>query len=260
MEGARGRGGEFFGAKKPDPPSRPLAPSPPLVSPGILYVVSTPIGDPDDLSPRALRILRDVDRIVAEDTRVTRLLLIRHAIETPLEAYRQNQRETRLPVLLERLRAGERVALVSDAGTPVLSDPGGDLVAGAVAAGVPVSPVPGPSAALAALVASGFSAARFVFEGFPPRDVSARSAFFVALAAETRTLLLYESPRRLRATLRVLRDTMGERRVVVARELTKLEESFVRGTAGEVVAHFERHTPVGECVVVVEGAGATSRT
>jgi len=222
---------------------------------GTLYIVSTPIGHPDDLSPRALQTLRDATVILAEDTRVTRRLLEQHGIETPLEAYRQNRRAARLPALVERLRAGERIALVSDAGTPVLSDPGGDLVARAVAAGVRVVPVPGASAALAALVASGLPATRFAFDGFPPRGESERRAFFASLRDERRTLLLYESPRRLRATLRALRDTLGERRVVVARELTRPGEEFVRGTASEVLAHFMARTPDGECVLVVEGAG-----
>jgi 16S rRNA (cytidine1402-2'-O)-methyltransferase len=220
---------------------------------GTLYVVSTPIGHPDDISLRALQVLGEVDTIVAEDTRVTRRLLDRHGIGTPLEAYRQNRRATRLPLLVERLLAGERIALVSDAGTPVMSDPGGDLVARAVAAGVSIVPVPGPAAVLAALVASGLPAARFVFDGFPPRTDAERHDFFAALRAETRTLVFYESPRRLRATLRALRDTLGERRVVVARDLTKPGEAFLRGAASEVLAQLQARAPVGESVLVVEG-------
>ena len=138
----------------------------------------------------------------------------------------------------------------------MLSDPGGDLVALAVTAGVPVVPVPGPSAALAALVASGLPSARYAFDGFPPRAERERRAFFTSLREEPRTVLLYELPRRLRATLRALRDTLGERRVVVARELTKPGEEFVRGTASEVMGHFAARTPAGECVLVIEGAGA----
>jgi 16S rRNA (cytidine1402-2'-O)-methyltransferase len=195
-----------------------------------------------------------VDVIVAEDTRVTRRLLDRQGIGTPLEPYRQNRRAERVPELIGRLSSGERIALVSDAGTPAVSDPGADLVARAVGAGVRVVPVPGPAAALAALVASGLPAARFAFDGFPPRPEAERRTFFAALRDEPRTLLLYESPRRLRATLRAIRDLLGERRVVVAQDLTRVEERFVRGAASEVLAHFSARAPSGECVIVVEGA------
>jgi 16S rRNA (cytidine1402-2'-O)-methyltransferase len=198
-------------------------------------------------------VLRAVDRIAAEDTRVTRRLLERHGIHTPLWAYRQNRRESQ-DALLEQLLQGQSVALVSDAGMPGISDPGAGLIARAVAAGVRVTPIPGATAAIAALAAAGLPTERFAFDGFPPRDTASRRAFFASLVDEPRTILLYESPRRLRETLRSLCEALGERRVVVARELTKPGEEFVRGSASEVLEHFTGGSPSGECVLLVAGA------
>jgi 16S rRNA (cytidine1402-2'-O)-methyltransferase len=234
-------------------PPHPLTSSSP---PGTLYVVATPIGNPEDLTLRALRVLREVDLIAAEDTRVSGPLLRRYGIQTPLTSYQQHSRGAKAAALVEELRQGRRIALISDAGMPGISDPGAELIALAVAAGVPVTPVPGATAAIAALAASGLPAARFVFEGFPPRPAAERRAFFEALRDEPRTVILYESPRRLVTTLRSLRDVLGERRVVVAREVTKESEEFVRGTASEALARFTATRPAGECVVILEGARA----
>jgi 16S rRNA (cytidine1402-2'-O)-methyltransferase len=222
--------------------------------PGRLFVVSTPIGNLGDISERALTVLRSVDRIAAEDTRVTGKLLSRFGIETPMQPYHGHSDNRREEQLLDRLAMGERIALVSDAGTPCVSDPGGVLVAKAVERGIPVEPIPGASAILAALVASGIDPTRFVFEGFLPRTNDRRDRL-KGLASEARTSVLYESPVRLVSTLRDLAQVCGDgRRCAVGRELTKLHEEFVRGTLADVVAHFTVAPPRGECVVVLEGA------
>jgi 16S rRNA (cytidine1402-2'-O)-methyltransferase len=223
--------------------------------PGTLYVVATPIGNPEDITLRALRVLREVDLIAAEDTRVTALLLAQLGIETPLTPYQQHSGGRKAEALLQELEAGRDVALVSDAGMPGISDPGHELIGLAVAAGAPVVPVPGATALIAALAGCGLPTFRFTFESFPPREPAARAAFFHALRESPHTLVFYESPRRLRATLHDLLSFLGDRRAVVARELTKPDEEFVRGSLSELAAHFEARAPVGQCVLVVEGAG-----
>ncbi|MBI5646849.1 MAG: 16S rRNA (cytidine(1402)-2'-O)-methyltransferase [Ignavibacteriae bacterium] len=221
--------------------------------PGVLYVVSTPIGNLRDITLRALDVLRGVDLIAAEDTRTTRGLLRHYEIETDcISCYSGNERG-RIPQLLARLESGASIAAVSDAGTPGLSDPAALLVSAAVAQGIPVVPIPGASAALAALVSSGMQIDRFHFEGFLPQK-KRRRARIAALADETRTVILYESVHRLIKTLRELREALGERRVSVSRELTKRFEETVRGTLGSVLQHFETHPPRGEFVIVLEGA------
>jgi 16S rRNA (cytidine1402-2'-O)-methyltransferase len=217
--------------------------------------VGTPIGNLEDITLRALRVLREVDLIAAEDTRVTRKLLSHFDIHTPSTSYHQHSGGEKARALVGELRAGKSVALVSDAGMPGISDPGWELIRAAVEAGVEVVPIPGPTAAISALAVAGLPTARFAFDAFPPRAAGERRAFFAALRAEPRTLVLYESPRRLVATLKSIQETLGERRVAVARELTKVFEEVVRGTVGEVVAHYAAHKPVGECVIVLEGAG-----
>jgi 16S rRNA (cytidine1402-2'-O)-methyltransferase len=257
-DGATGREKGLFPSDRSPRRADSLSPAPPgtLTSPpGTLYVVATPIGDPEDITLRALRILREVDLIAAEDTRVSRPFLLRYGIRTPLTSYQQHSRGAKAQALVDELRRGRRIALVCDAGMPGISDPGSELIALALAAGVPVTPVPGATAAMAALAASGLPTARFVFEGFPPRAAVERRAFFEALRDEPRTVLLYESPRRLVATLNSVRDVLGERQVVVARELTKAAEEFVRGRVSEVVARFTTTAPAGECVLLLEGAG-----
>lgn len=224
-------------------------------APGVLYLVATPIGNLEDITARALRILREVSLIAAEDTRVTRKLLAHFDIHTPLTSYHAHTEAGKADHLLHRLREGESVALVSDAGTPCISDPGAELVSAAIDAGIRVEPIPGPASPIAALIASGLPAARFTFEGFLPRTNDRRDRL-VTLAREPYTLILFESSPRLVDTLEDLRKHCGTtRRVVVARELTKKFEEFIRGTLPEVIAHYKATPPKGECVLVLEGAG-----
>ncbi len=229
------------------------------MSAGVLYLVATPIGNLEDITARALRILREVDIIAAEDTRVTRKLLAHFDIHTPLTSYHAHTSEAKADSLLQRLLNGDKIAVVSDAGTPCLSDPGAELVAAAVEAGVRVEPLPGPSALLAGLVASGLPTGRFVFEGFLPRTKPDRKERLEAASRETRTVVFYEAPPRLLELLDELAKYTGsDRRVVVARELTKKFEEFQRGTISEVAAHFRETAPRGECVVLMEGASSPS--
>ena len=231
------------------PQNRTTAPAP-----GVLSVVATPLGNLEDITARALRVLRECDLIAAEDTRVTRKLLAHFDIHTRLVSYHSHSSGTKTDALLAALAAGQWVALVSDAGTPGISDPGVELIAAAIAAGVRVEPVPGPSAIIAAVVASGLPTARFVFEGFLPRNRSAYRERVAAVAREPRTVVLYEAPTRLVETLGDLAQAAGsDRRVAVGREITKKFEEFRRGTLDEVAAHFRAHPARGECVVVLEG-------
>ena len=223
---------------------------------GALVLVATPIGNLGDLSPRAVAALDQADLIACEDTRHTRNLLNHAGVagRRLLSVHGHNE-AARTAALVERMLGGERIALVSDAGTPGISDPGQRLVSAAVAAGLPVEVVPGPSAVIAALVVSGLPTARFCFEGFLPRKGSARTRAVAGLAGEERTAVLYEAPHRLVDTLRDLAATCGPaRRVVLARELTKRFEEVWRGTLPEAVAHAEAVEPRGEYVVVLEGA------
>jgi 16S rRNA (cytidine1402-2'-O)-methyltransferase len=222
---------------------------------GIVYVVATPIGNLEDLSARAIRVLREVELIACEDTRHTALLCQRFEIPTPRVSLHGHNEARRVPELLERLARGAHIALVSDAGTPLVSDPGERLVRAALDAGAAVVPVPGPSALLAALVASGFSARPFAFAGFLPRRGAERARELAALAAFPGTLVLYEAPNRATATLADLRAALGPRRVALARELTKRHETITRGLLGEV----ELDDPRGELVIVVEGPGPAAQ-
>jgi len=220
---------------------------------GTLSVVATPIGNLEDVTLRALRVLREADLLLAEDTRRTRVLLDRHGIEARPRSLHAHNEAARTDEALAALAAGRNVALVSDAGTPLVSDPGERLVARAIAAGHAVVPVPGPSAALAALVASGLPAEAFTFLGFLPRKAGLRAARLAALGGRTETLILFESPRRVAATLRELARSLGERRACVARELTKLHEELARGTLAELATRFADGAR-GEVTIVVEGA------
>jgi 16S rRNA (cytidine1402-2'-O)-methyltransferase len=233
----------------------PERPTPERPTPGRLFVVGTPIGNLEDITLRALRVLREVDLIAAEDTRVSARLLGHYGIATPLTPYDQHSRGQKAQLLVEELRSGKSVALISDAGMPGVSDPGWDLVGEALEAAIEVVPVPGPTAAIAALTVSGLPAFRFAFEGFPPRTVAGRRAFFASLRSEVRTLIFYESSRRLLATLEMLGETLGQRRVAVARDLTKASEAVVRGTLAELVQHYTHGKPMGQYVLVIEGAG-----
>ena len=221
--------------------------------PGSLYVVSTPIGNMDDITLRAIRVLRDVDLIAAEDTRTTRNLLRHHGIDTDCISYFARNERARIPMLIEHLQAERSLAVVSDAGTPGISDPAALLISAAIEEEIEVIPIPGASAALAALAASGLQMDRFHFEGFLPIKKRRRTRI-EALKDETRTVILYESVHRLMKTLRELQEVLGERRVSVSREITKKFEETVRGSFTEVIAHFEAHPPKGEFVIVVEGA------
>lgn len=221
---------------------------------GTLYLVATPIGNLADLSERAEKVLAEVDFIAAEDTRNTGKLLSFRGISRPLVSYHEHNKRGRGEEIAARLAAGESCALVTDAGMPAISDPGEDLVALCAARGIPVTAVPGPSAALTALTLSGLSTARFAFEGFLPTENKARRARLAELAAEPRTLLLHEAPHRLRTTLAELAAAMGEgRRVAVCRELTKRNEEILRTTLGGAAAHYAETEPRGEFVLVIEG-------
>jgi 16S rRNA (cytidine1402-2'-O)-methyltransferase len=222
---------------------------------GTLFVVGTPIGNLADLSERARETLARADVIAAEDTRRTgRLLASLGLPKRPIVSNFEGNERERVGELLARLRDGDSVALVTDGGMPAVSDPGYRLVAAALDAGVDVRVVPGPSAAIAALVASGLPTDRFVFEGFLPRTRTARLARLRALAAEPRTIVAFESPRRTRAALADIVDAMGDRQVALARELTKLHEEVLRGTAAAVLGRLGDADPKGELVLVLAGA------
>lgn len=224
---------------------------------GVLYVVATPIGHLGDLSARALAVLKDVDLIAAEDTRHTRALLTHFGIRTALISMHEHNEDRQIAGLLERLRGGAAIALVSDAGTPLISDPGYGLIHAAAAAGVPLSPIPGPCAAIAALSVSGLPTDRFVFEGFLPARSAARRAHLQGLAREPRTIVFYESPRRMVDVLSDCADVLGvDRAACVGREVTKRFETFYRGTLGELrTAIGGQSEPLrGECVLIVAGS------
>lgn len=227
--------------------------------PGRLFIVATPIGNLADVSERALTTLREVKLIACEDTRHTRVLLDKFGVATPVTSLPAFAEGQRAGAILERLLAGDDVALVTDAGTPAISDPGERLVVEAVAAGVTVSPVPGPAAIIAALSAGGLPTGRFHFLGFLPRQVSEARAMLEEVRQLSATLVLYESPRRVADTLVLLRDVLGARRAVVARELTKLHEEFVRGPLDELAARYAGAEVLGEVVVLVEGRVGETR-
>ena len=218
-----------------------------------LAVCATPIGNLDDVTLRVLRELAEAEVVLCEDTRHTRGMLARHGIDARLLSYHEHNEARRTAELLPRLEAGARVALVSDAGMPGISDPGARLVAAALEAGVPVTVLPGPSAVETALVASGLSADRYLFVGFLPRAARAREELWAELAGIVHPVVAFESPRRLPATLASLAGPLPERPVAVCRELTKRFEEVVRGTAAEVAARF-RESPKGEITLVIGGA------
>lgn len=220
---------------------------------GILYLGATPIGNLEDVTLRVLRVLKEVDLVAAEDTRRTRKLFSHYDIHTPLTSYHEHNRHQKGKYLLELLAEGQNVALVSDAGTPVISDPGEELVGAALEKGITVVPLPGPSALLAALVVSGLPGANFAFEGFLPSKNKERRQRLSLLASEKRTVILYESPHRLLKTLDELMQFWGDRRACAARELTKLHEEVQRGALSQLQEHFLAYPPKGEFVLVIEG-------
>jgi 16S rRNA (cytidine1402-2'-O)-methyltransferase len=222
---------------------------------GTLYLVATPIGNLEDITLRALRVLGEVAVVAAEDTRAAQHLLDRHKVRArELTSCFEGNEAQRSEALIARLRAGDDVALISEAGTPGVSDPGARLVERAVAAGIRVVPIPGPSAAIAALIASGLPTDEFHFVGFPPRERGPRRERFGALRGSAATLILYESPNRTAETLADLADALGgERRACVARELTKIHEELRRATLAELAAHYASEAPRGEVTILVEG-------
>ncbi len=220
---------------------------------GTLYLCATPIGNLEDMTFRGVRVLKEAAVIAAEDTRHTRKLLSHFDIHTPLVSYHEHNKAARGPELVARLLNGEDVAVVSDAGLPGISDPGADLVRLALAAGAEVTPVPGANAALAALVASGLDTGMFLFVGFLPRVAKKRRQLVTSLAEQPYTLIFYESPHRLAATLAELTAAFGERPAVVGRELTKKFEEFSRGPLSELASRFAAQAPRGEITLVVAG-------
>lgn len=220
---------------------------------GTLYIVGTPIGNLEDMTFRAVRILKEAAWIAAEDTRQTRKLLTYFDIPGKLVSYHEHNKDKSGQDLIEKLRSGEDVALVSDAGLPAISDPGADLVHQAVDIGIPVVPIPGPNAALTALIASGLPTESFTFLGFLPREKKKMKGVLEEWQHHPSTLLFYEAPHRIVATLKSMLEAWGDRRAVLARELTKRYEEFARGTVSTCLRHVEEHGPMGEYCLIVEG-------
>ena len=222
--------------------------------PGILYIVPTPIGNLEDITLRALRVLKEVELIAAEDTRHTRNLLAHFGIKTALTSYHEHNERDKARSLVGRLKSGASIALVSDAGTPAISDPGYRIVVDAIQAGLQVIPLPGASALTTALSASGLPTDRFLFEGFLPAKPQERKVKLQALRSETATLVFYEAPHRLTDSLADMLKIFGDREIAMARELTKVHEEFRRGKLSEIVGPLDDHEIKGELVIVVQGA------
>jgi 16S rRNA (cytidine1402-2'-O)-methyltransferase len=221
---------------------------------GVLYIVATPIGNLEDVTLRAIRVLKEVDLIAAEDTRQTRKLLAHYGIATRLDSYYDEVEAEKAALLVKQIKSGKNIALVSDAGTPTLSDPGFRLVRAAILAAIPVVPVPGPSALVAVLSVSGLPTDRFVFEGFLPEKKRGRRARLQRLRQEERSMVFYEAPHRLRETLEDMLELLGDREMAFGREVTKLHEEFVRGRFSEAIAAVDRKEPRGEITLVVSGS------
>ena len=226
---------------------------PEFIHNGTLYLVATPIGNLEDITYRAVKILATVDLIAAEDTRKTKILLDRYNISKPMMSYYSYNEQARAPQLIEKLLSGQSIALVSDAGTPGISDPAFHIVQQALENGVSIIPIPGPTAFISALIASGLPTDRFVFEGFLPQK-KGRKTKWESLKSESRTIIVYESPHRIIKTLTDIQTYLGSRNVVVARELTKKFEEIVRGSVQSVLVELSKKTPRGEYVIIVEGA------
>lgn len=220
---------------------------------GKLYIIPTPIGNLEDITYRAVRLLGEVELIAAEDTRHTKKLLSHFNIQKETISYHEHNHQERMPYLLERLKKGETIGLVSDAGMPAISDPGYDLVIKAIEEKVAVIVLPGANAALTALVGSGLATDEFLFTGFLPRKKKDKEAILRRLKSKQATLIIYESPHRILDTLGVMEKILGNRRMTIARELTKMYEQFIRGSISELVAWLQDHPVRGECVLVVEG-------
>lgn len=220
-----------------------------------LFLVSTPIGNLEDITLRALSVLKSVDLIACEDTRHTRRLLDHFGISKPTISYHEHNEQARAEELVQRLAGGESIAIVTDAGTPGISDPAYRIVLAAIERGIAVVPIPGAVALVAGLVASGLPTDSFLFAGFLPVKKMARQSKLKELKAERATLVFYEAPHRIRETLADALEVLGDRQVSLARELTKLHEQFIRGKLSELVAHFDAHQPRGEMTLVIAGSG-----
>jgi 16S rRNA (cytidine1402-2'-O)-methyltransferase len=221
---------------------------------GILYLIATPIGNLEDITLRALKILNKVDFVACEDTRQTKILLQHYNIRAELLSYYGAREKAKARELMGHLSANRDIALVSDAGMPGISDPGSIIVREAIRGGITVIPIPGPSAGVVALAASGLPTDRFVFEGFLPRKQTERKKRLAALSQERRTIIFYESPKRIKDALHDMRTVMGERRAVIVRELTKAHEEFVRGTVSHIIERIGEGNVRGEIVIIVEGS------
>jgi len=221
----------------------------------MLYVVATPIGNLSDITLRALEILKDVDLVAAEDTRHSAILLKHYQINKPLISFHEHNEAMRTAQLAERLAAGEKIALITDAGTPGLSDPGARLIRECIKRELPFTVIPGPSSILTALLGSGFSAEKFFFGGFLPVKSGQRERALCVAATREQTSIYFESPYRLTKTLKACAKIMADRQLCVARELTKKFEEFRRGPAAQLLAHYEAHLPKGEIVLMIAGRG-----
>ncbi len=222
---------------------------------GALYLCATPIGNLEDMTYRAVRCLSEADIVAAEDTRHTRQLLAAYRIETPLTSYHEHNKAEKGPKLIEMMKEGKMVALVSDAGMPAICDPGSDLVALAIEADIPVVPLPGANAGLTGLIASGMDTKQFTFAGFLPKTQKHRLPVLERLAAYEGTLIFYEAPHRIQAVLKEMQDVLGNRNAVLCRELTKRYEQYIRGSLSDISASLDKEGPRGEYVILVEGAG-----
>lgn len=227
---------------------------------GMLYLVATPIGNLADISERALKVLSEVDFVAAEDTRNSGMLLARYGISKPFVSYHEHNKKERGGEIADRLQRGESCALITDAGTPAISDPGEDVVALCAERGIPVTSIPGACAAVTALSMSGLPTRRFVFEGFLPPDKGERRQRLSLLAAEPRTVILYEAPHKLRRTLGDMLEAFGDRRISLCREITKLNEEVIRTTLSGAVKLYETAEPRGEYVLIIDGAADSAPT
>ena len=220
---------------------------------GILYLCATPIGNLEDMTFRAVRVLGEVDLIAAEDTRNSIKLLNHFEIKTPMTSYHEYNKIEKGKKLVQKLLEGQNIALITDAGTPGISDPGEELAAMCYEAGIEVTSLPGPAACITALTLSGLPTRRFAFEAFLPMDKKERREVLDELVNETRTIIMYEAPHKLVRTLKDLKETLGNRRMTLCRELTKKHETAFHTTIDELIAHYENEKPLGECVLVIEG-------
>ena len=220
---------------------------------GILYLCATPIGNLEDMTFRCIRVLKEVNLIAAEDTRNSIKLLNHFEIKTPMTSYHEYNKIEKGHKLVEKLLEGQDIALITDAGTPGISDPGEELVRMCQEAGVTVTAVPGPAACITALTISGLPTRRFAFEAFLPTDKKERQMILDEMKEETRTMIVYEAPHRLLKTLKLLQETLGNRRISICRELTKRHETVFATTIEEAISHYEVNEPKGECVMVIEG-------